>query len=270
MSVSKTQRATFTGIYSLARKSGLLGTRPGQWIFSQAYFLYKRHLEDPYRTLATRHPELFQGGHVLDIGANIGYNSRLFARAIDAAYKVFSFEPEEFNFRLLDRLSKSHQAQGRIVPVQAAAGDRDGSIELWRNQSHHADHRVLTNHFRQMRALSTSIEVPMLTIDNFVARQGPGFPVRFIKVDVQGYELPVCKGMQRTLENNPGAVLALEYAPEEIRDMGFQPEELLDWLRARNYQAYSLEKDGSMRRASADCASTQPYADLLFMHAAGR
>jgi len=266
MSVSKTQSATLTGIYALARKSGLLQTRPGQWIFSRAYFLYKRHLEDSYRALARRHPELFEGGHILDIGANIGYTSLVFAHAVNPAYQVYSFEPEEFNFRLLQRLAHSRQSQGRIVPIQTAAGDRNGSIQLWRNPSHHADHRVLTSHLRERKTLDDSVQVPVVTIDGFVQRQGPSFPVRFIKIDVQGYELPVCQGMQRTLENNPKAVLALEYAPEEMRDLGFDPQELLNWLAAKNYQSYSLEKDGSLLPANADRMTTQPYTDLLFLH----
>lgn len=265
MSVSKSQRATFSGIYSVARKSGLLETRPGQWLFSRAYYVYKRHLEDSYRALAVEHPEFFQGGHVLDIGANIGYTSLVFAHSIDAEYKVYSFEPEAFNLRLLDRLAQSRQALGRIVPVHAAVGDQDGSVELWRNQAHHGDHRVVTNHFRRIKAIRASVEVPILKIDTFAEQQGASFPLRFIKVDVQGYELAVLRGMQRTLESNPGAVIALEYAPQEIRELGFEPEELLNWLAVRNYQAYSLAKDGSMQPLDAEVAGAQPYIDLLFI-----
>jgi FkbM family methyltransferase len=265
MSVSKSQRGALTGVYSLARRSGLLDTRPGQWLFSRTYYFYKRHLEDPFRPLAARHPEFFQGGHVLDIGANIGYTSSVFALSIDPAYKVYSFEPEAFNLCLLDRLAQSRRAQGRIVPVHAAVGDEDGSIQLWRNQDHHADHRVVTSHFREVTSVGASVQVPMLKIDTFVAQQAASFPVRFIKVDVQGYELPVLKGMQRTLESNPNVILALEYAPDEIRELGFRPEDLLDWLAARNYQSYSVARDGSMLPTDGPALGTQPYIDLLFI-----
>jgi len=265
MSVSKTQSTALTGVYSLARKSGLLSTRPGQWLFSRAYYFYKSHLEDPFRQLAVQHPEFFQGGHVLDIGANIGYTSSVFAHSIDPAHKVYSFEPEAFNFCLLDRLAQSRRAGGRIVPVHAAVGDQDGSIQLWRNRDHHADHRVVTSHFRKVTSVGALVQVPMLKIDTFVAQQGPSFPVRFIKVDVQGYELPVLKGMQRTLENNPNAILALEYAPDEICELGFRPEDLLDWLATRNYQAYLVARDGAMLPADGRALGTQPYIDLLFI-----
>lgn len=264
MSVSRARGAAFTGIYSLARRSGLLKTRPGQWIFSEAYFRYKRHLEDSYHSLAARHPELFEGGHILDIGANIGYTSMVFAHAIDPAFNVYSFEPEEFNFHLLDRFAKSRRAAGRIVPIQAAAGDQDGVIELWRNPSHHGDHRVVTGHFREIRPASGNAQVPILKIDTFVGQQAASFPVRFIKVDVQGYELAVCKGMQRTLETNPGAALALEYSPEAMRELGFQPEDLLSWLAAMNYQPGLLKKDGSFGPADLRQLGEEPYVDLIF------
>jgi hypothetical protein len=144
-------------------------------------------------------------------------------------------------------------------------GDEDGSIQLWCNQDHHADHRVVTSHFREATSVGASVQVPMLKIDTFVAQQAASFPVQFIKVDVQGYELPVLKGMQHTLESNPKAVLALEYAPDEIRELGFRPEDLLEWLAARNYQAYSLASDGSTLPADGRAIGTQPYIDLLFI-----
>src|SRR5690242_12041412 len=98
MSIAKGRLALLTGAYSRARRSGLLETTAGRWLFTSSYNLYKRYLEDPFHALAGRHPELFRGGHILDIGANIGYTSMVFARAIEPAYRVYSFEPEEFNF----------------------------------------------------------------------------------------------------------------------------------------------------------------------------
>ena len=264
MSVTRSQAAAFTGIYSLARKSGLLETSAGQWLFSRAYFLYKRYLEDPYHALAERHPEFFRGGHALDIGANIGYTSLVFSRALEPEYRVYAFEPEDLNFALLERLARSRKSGGRIVPVQAAVGNQDGSIELWRNPQHHADHRVVTGHFRESGTRLPGVTAPILKIDTFIEKKAGPFPVRFIKVDVQGYELPVCQGMERTLENNPQAVLALEYTPEGMRDLGFRPEDLLRWLEERKYRAYGIGKGGSLSPAKADLLAGRSYVDLLF------
>jgi FkbM family methyltransferase len=264
MSVSPAQAKAFTGAYSIARKSGLLETRAGQWLFSRAYFLYKRHIEDQFHSLAAHHPELFRGGNVLDVGANIGYTSAIFARAIDPEYHVYSFEPEEYNFRLLDRLAKSGRGHGRIIPVRAAVGDRNGTVELWRNDRHHGDHRVVTAHFQDSGAVRDSVQVPLLSIDHFVQTQNPAFPVCFIKIDVQGYELPVCRGMEATLARNPDAVVTVEYSPVGMRELGFQPEELIAWFSAMNLRAHVLRQNGAISKATPADVANESYTDLLF------
>ena len=191
-----------------------------------------------------------------------------FARAIRAPYLVYAFEPEDFNFRLLQRFAKSRKALGRIVPVKAAAGNQDGLVDLWRNESHHADHRIVTKHFLESGAGGAPVSVPMVRIDTFAEQIEENFPVCFIKIDVQGYELPVCMGMELTLDRNPGAALALEYTPEGMRALGFEPEELLAWFAKRNYHAYSMENDGSLEVANYDRLNTAPYANLLFTRSA--
>jgi len=264
VNLTGTSLKTLTNVYWLARKSRLLNTDWGRRVFAASYFLYKRYLEDPYHDLVERHAELFRGGNILDIGANIGYTALVFSRAIDPEHKVYAFEPERFNYALLERSVGAPRARERIVPVLSAVGDRDGTIDLWENEHHHGDHRILTDQFRETAALSGTIATPILRIDTFVAKQRDQFPVRFIKVDVQGDELPVCKGMERTLADNPRAILALEYMPEAMRELGFQPEDLLTWLQQRDYQAYTLEKHGRFRPGVADLSGGQGYLDLLF------
>jgi hypothetical protein len=70
--------------------------------------------------------------------------------------------------------------------------------------------------------------------------------------------------MERTLAASPRAILALEYMPEAMRELGFQPKDLLTWLQQRDYEAYTLEKDGCFRPGIADPSRGQGYVDLLF------
>ena len=251
-------------LYWLARKARLLDTAVGQRAFSASYFLYKRYLEDPYWGLVLRHPEIFHGGNILDIGANIGYTATVFSRAVSPEFKVYAFEPESFNYRLLERSAHARKTQSRIVPILSAVGDCDGIIELWENQHHHADHRILTDPFRRAAAPAGTVAVPIMQIDSFVEKQPTDFPVRFIKVDVQGYVLPVCKGMEQTLAKNPRGILSLEFMPSAMRELGFQPEELITWLRQRGYSVYTIEKDGSFQTGISALSGGLKYCDLLF------
>jgi FkbM family methyltransferase len=263
MSISKPQETILTGIYALGRRSGFLDAAPGQWLFSHAYFWYKRLLEDPYRALLRRFPDLLRGGNVLDVGANIGYTALLFSRAINPEFKVYAFEPDEFNFRLLHRIAASPRGRGRIQAIRSAVGDSDGSAELWINPRHHGDHRILTPGFSAAPAGTATVRVPLVTLDTFGANQQSPFPVRFIKVDVQGYEPAVCRGMERTLAQNPRAILALEYMPQAMRELGFEPQDLLQWIAEREYRVYILGDNGALHPAAADRLAQDGYDNLL-------
>src|SRR5262249_61407833 len=73
-------------------------------------------------------------------------------------------------------------------------------------------------------------------------------PIRFVKIDVQGYEPAVLRGMRETLRGD--VVIAVEYAPEHIRALGFDPGEIFQHLRD-----FDIERLGDESRG---------YVDLLF------
>src|SRR5712692_4520252 len=78
-----------------------------QSLFVHTYFFYKKHFEDPFSQLILAHPGLFTRGHLLDVGANIGYTTVVFASALKSGDKVFAFEPERMNFdRLVENLAR--------------------------------------------------------------------------------------------------------------------------------------------------------------------
>src|SRR5713101_6763174 len=92
----------------------------------RSYFFYKRHFEDPFARLTSARPELFTRGHLLDVGANVGYTAVVFASAIKPGNKVFAFEPEIENFnRLRENLGRFGVAD-RVVTNAVAVGAQDG------------------------------------------------------------------------------------------------------------------------------------------------
>jgi FkbM family methyltransferase len=266
MSISASQARAVTGLYSFTRRSGLLETRFGRKLFTSSYFLYKRYLEDPFASLARRQPELFRGGDILDIGANIGYTAALFAQAANAEAKVYAFEPEPFNFRLLQSSIRSRKLQDKVVAVQSAVGDRSGEIELWLNEHHHADHRIATDSLRanRQRAQERYVTIPIISVDDFVAQSVGGRPICLIKIDVQGYEFAVCRGMTGTLAQHGRAAVAVEYTPAAMEDLGYEPSAMLDWFRERGFRMYSLGKRGELTSGLSDELAAKGYVDLIF------
>lgn len=256
-------------IYKIVQKTGLLEKIWFKKIFWAAYFFYKRHFEDPFFGLTQRYPELFQGGHILDIGANIGYTATVFAKVMTSGFRIYAFEPERKNFVSLRQIIKINQQREIIIPIQAAVGETQGIIQLWHNKNHHADHRIATKEFQNLGIdLGKVSTVNLWSIDSFVESELDNARVKFIKIDVQGYELPVCLGMEKTLAANPNAVVALEYMPDSIRELGFEPEKITKFFQDRKYFIYLIGKKGNLAIANHqlmnELAKKRGYIDLLF------
>lgn len=260
MSISQAQERILTGAYSAVRRTGALSTAPGRTLFLRAYFLYKRLGEDNLHALLRRYPRLARGGNLFDVGANVGYTASVLASAADAGCKVYAFEPEPFNVALLQSVAARPANQGVIVPVASAVGGEEGTVALWRNERHHADHRVVTARFRP--ACGASLTVPITTLDAFASRH-PG-PVALAKIDVQGYELPVCRGMQQLLETNPSVTVVLEYMPSAMESLGFAPEDVLSFFASRGFPCYTLQRDGSLLPGEPVIPQGKTYVDLVF------
>jgi FkbM family methyltransferase len=262
VSVSKAQARILTAVYGSLRRSGFLKSRPGRTVFVQAYFLYKRLLEDPFAALAKNHPELFRNGDVLDIGANIGYTARVFASAIDRGRRVYAFEPESSNFELLQTLAT--RAGLAIVPVQAALGAADGKIQIVKNPDHPADHHVLANPFEGSGVNAELETVTLRSVDSFM--HGRPDPICFIKIDVQGYEPAVCAGMWETLERWPEAAVALEYMPSAMRELGLEFGPTLAAFSERGYTPFEIGRRGEIT-PGLPRLKDGGYADILFLPA---
>jgi FkbM family methyltransferase len=261
----KAQQAGLT-LYRWVNQLGLMSSRPAQRLFTRSYFAYKRHIEDPFHNLAVRRPELFKGGHILDVGANIGYTATVFAGAMDPQFRVWAFEPSNENFRRLEATIADRGLAKRITASQAAVADRHGSVDLEINEFHPGDHRVLDAD-RSAPVAGATERVPVTTVDEEVRIRSIA-PVAFIKIDVQGYEMHVCRGMTDTLDANPSAAVVIEYCPDMLIEYGVAPRELTRFFEIRGYRAYRLMQRGDLNAIDlnqhADWLPAAGYADLLF------
>src|SRR5262249_58667684 len=115
-------------------------------LFVRTYFAYKSRA-DPFAPLTRRRPALFRGGHILDVGANIGYTAAVFARAVSSGFKVFAFEPDRRNCERLARTLRRLGYADRSEAVHAAVGGADGTIGVWQDYRHHARHPGRTHVF---------------------------------------------------------------------------------------------------------------------------
>ncbi|WP_157369535.1 FkbM family methyltransferase [Zavarzinella formosa] len=171
---------------------------------------------------------------VLDIGANIGYFSVLFARAAGASGEVIAVEPESENFFLLSVNSLlTAQMEPEAAPIRThrlAMSDRSGTARLQvfeRNLGYHS----LVHGGGQRRE-----EVTTATLDEKLAGW-TGRRVDLLKSDTQGSELALLRGAVQLLKRDR-PLLCLEFEPH-LNGIDFSIE-LIRFVAAQGYGHFRL------------------------------
>lgn len=197
-------------------------------------------------------PEVFsnylqEGMTVLDIGANLGVYALYFARCVGQMGRVFAFEPVPTTFaRLKEHIALNNAAN--IFPVPFALSDREGSMKMWVDEIQHAG-----SSFYVRSAESELLEVPVTTVDLFVQREGIK-RVDAIKIDVEGAELAVIRGADRTLRRDK-PLLMVEINEATLTAAGTTPEELFATIVDYGYDAFVIRHGKAVPTASV----VRPY-----------
>jgi FkbM family methyltransferase len=130
---------------------------------------------------------------VLDIGANIGFYSCLAARCGKPAV---AFEPSSRNLRFLYRnLSENECSEVEVIPVGLG-----GHCGLRRMYGFGGISSFVPNWAQARESHSTL--VPLTTLDTIVAGRFKNRKL-LIKMDVEGFELDVLDGAEKTLNRIP-------------------------------------------------------------------
>src|SRR5262245_31453918 len=135
------------------------------------------------------------GQRVLDVGANVGLYTLLFAKLVGPTGSVIAFEPGPVSCGLLRR-NVAINGYNIVTVENAAVSDRSGEVDLFVCRTGESDNRIagtLVDHDARDR-----MRVRCVTLDECVTE-----PVDFIKIDVQGAEFLVLRGAEKTLRSNP-------------------------------------------------------------------
>jgi FkbM family methyltransferase len=190
--------------------------------------------EPEVRSLLRRLP--LTGGVCVDVGANVGLHTTLMSRLVGPAGRVFAFEPDPDNFRLLETNLRLNGA-ANVTARPCAIGDADGVCRLARNPRNWADCRVTSD-----LPVWRSHEVAMTTLDAALPELPPG-ALKFVKLDVQGSECRVLSGMRRTLARHPELIMVVEVFPDGLRGAGASARELIELLTDLDFSGWEFTRD---------------------------
>lgn len=145
-----------------------------------------------------------EGDVLYDIGANVGAYSLVAAKFFQGKVKIYAFEPAIFNFSQLCRNIQLNKAQGVIIPLAVALSDETCIGEFnYHNQipggSLHTFGKAV-DHVGNV--FEPEYVQPMISyrIDDLIGQFEVPVP-NHIKIDVDGIELSVLKGAEKTLTN---------------------------------------------------------------------
>jgi FkbM family methyltransferase len=203
-----------------------------------------------------QHLQLRDGDVALDIGANIGWYSCLLARLGTGAFDIYCFEPEPINFSMLMRNIALNSAR-HAHPQQLALGDKAGNINLnLYKDSNRGRHSVLPVHG------GAKIQVTVARLDNWWRNQNLGSRrLRFIKIDIEGFELPALRGAGELLSRCE--TLMIEYSPAYMRMANLDPAELLQLLAQAGFRLGTLVDGLLVDADSAALEATDQQQDLI-------
>lgn len=199
--------------------------------------------------------ELTVGGLMLDVGANLGRTSvpRIVLGDVDA---VYGFEADPDNYRCLVHTALENGLSGRLLPDHAAVAAHDGTASL-RKSKFVGGHRLVRGHASRPDV----VDVPARRLDSLVAmHEIDADAIRYVKVDVQGWEVGVLRGATALLTRRH-IVWQLEVDLHLLGVAGFTAPDLLGPIQAAFTHFVDLNPDapGSRHRPIAEMQEALAY-----------
>lgn len=180
---------------------------------------------------------------VYDIGANVGTYTCFIASKLGPGHTV-AFEPEPQNATKLHDNLKLNNLNAKFVEV--ALSDTNGTVDfaLLGDEAGEGEHAIATNRNEKV------IEVKSARGDTIIKQEGLPMP-SVLKIDVEGAELSVLRGLNETLRDHVRLVY-VEVHPEKLPDFGDCEPEIRAFLEGAGFEVTTLS---SHRNEQFLCAS---------------
>jgi len=152
---------------------------------------------------------LGEGDGLIDAGANIGVFTIQAARAVGDTGRVYAFEPMRNTFDMLARSVRANGFENRCVLFNEGLGasEGEGSFHLSAHATNPGSSYISAD------ARGERIRIRPLDSVEYERR------IRFIKMDVEGFEPHIIRGATKTLAEHAPVILT-EFFPRSLREIG--------------------------------------------------
>ncbi len=172
------------------------------------------------------------GGLFVDVGANMGYFSLLWA-GLNTSNRVIAFEAAPRNIALLQKnIAENNLAKIELIPK--AAGNRTGEISFDTGPDEQTGWGGISAH-----ASSSSITVPLVRLDTELEDR----VIDVLKIDVEGADTWVLQGCENLLKKKMIRRIYFEQNKLRMAELGIERDEAQKFLSEMGYTCVPFGRD---------------------------
>ncbi len=192
-----------------------------------------------------------KNGIVIDIGGHAGQFTKIFSKLSENGH-VYTFEPGNYAYsilRIVKRLKNLNNVSIFKMGISSHDGDSTLSVPIKKSGSIGYGRSCIGNNVFEK---SIDEKIQLVTLDTFVKQQKIPH-IQFIKIDVEGHEISVLEGAQKTIKAYNPAVM-IEINKNHLSKFSKTPEDVVLFFEKFGYAYKRLdEKTGHLVKDQSLC-----------------
>lgn len=169
---------------------------------------------------------------ILDVGANFGWYTTLFAQLAPSG-RVYAFEPVPETFGCLLETLALNGMSGKVTAVQAAVSDAVGTCSIFTFEKGSAYSSLSSLGEKSYK----TVEVPKTSLDKYLSDQGIS-RVDFLKCDTEGSEFMALQGAHELLSAPGAPMIFIELNEQTFHAFGYTKNDVWQILRSHGYDRF--------------------------------
>ena len=207
-------------------------------VYNIVYPIFKKNQDKHEITLLNKH--IKKGDVVLDIGANIGFYTKILSKLTGENGKVYAFEPDKTNFL---HLQKNTGHLKNVTLINKAVSDSTGKITLYQSTLLNVDHKTYATD-----DYTHQTEIDCIRADDAVENK----KVDFIKIDIQGFEYFAFLGMLEIFKLNTDLKILTEFYPLGMQAAKIDYHSFFELLWSHGFTVYKFENNNWLEFIASD------------------
>jgi FkbM family methyltransferase len=198
-----------------------------------------------------------KGMTVVDIGAHVGLHSLILASRAGKEGRIHCFEPCARSCKILRR-NLFINGFSNVNVHQVALSDRNGISTFFE-----FNEELTWSSLYPPAGLEscTQVRVETACLDEVLPED---VKVDLVKLDAEGAELDILRGMKRIIARSPRIQIIVEFGPSNIVRAGNRPEDLLQLIREFGFSMQCIdEATGQLSPAKIDELPSVQSVNLL-------